>query len=132
MNENSKQLKIQKEDSPKYLDSVEDLGHLFLLRLNGSLDTAAIERERDKMTAIINKFELYSKNVIIDFTHVTSTDSATIGSLIDRFNLIENWEHKVGLFNIPEHMKNLIDILRVSGNFITYDNEETAIKNHGK
>jgi len=129
---NSQRLKIQKEDSPNYLDTIEDLGHLFLLRLNGPLDTAALERERDKMTTVINKFELYSKDVIIDFTHVTSTDSATIGSIIDRFNLIDNWQNKIGLFNIPEHMKNLIDILRVTKDFIIYDNEETAIKNHGK
>ena len=47
---------------------------------------------REKMTAIIESMDLYTKNVIVDFKKVTDTDSATVAALMGRFMDMEKFK----------------------------------------
>ena len=88
---------------PEYLDTIQDKGGVFLVRLKGDLDMDALGNDRGRMTAVIETMHLYTKNVLIDFKKVTSTDSATVAALLGRLLDIEKHKKRLALFNIPEH-----------------------------
>lgn len=112
---------------PVYLDTIEDKGKVFLVRLKGDLDMNVLGVNREKMTAVIETMHLYTKNVLFDFKKVTNTDSATVAALLGRLLDIEKEKKHIAFFNIPDHFRNLIDILKVEHNFIIYDNESLAL-----
>ena len=112
---------------PSYLDTIEDKGDLFLVRLKGDLDMNVLGIDREKMTAVINAMHLYTKNILIDFKKVTNTDSATVAALLGRLLDIEKEKKRIALFNIPDHFRQLIEILKVDHNFLIYDSESLAL-----
>ncbi len=113
---------------PVYLDTIEDKGELFLVRLKGDLDMNVLGDNREKMTAVIDVMNLHTKNILIDFKKVASTDSATVAALMGRLLDMEKFKHRIALFNIPEHFRQLIEILKVEHNFLIYDSEPLALK----
>jgi len=113
---------------PAYLDTIEDKGEVFLVRLKGDLDMNVLGVDREKMTAVINTMQLYTKNILIDFKKVTNTDSATVAALLGRLLDIKKYEKRIALFNIPKHFCQLIEVLKVEHNFIIYQNESLALK----
>jgi anti-sigma B factor antagonist len=100
---------------------------VFLVRLKGDLDMNVLGGDREKMTAVIEVMHLYTKNILIDFKKVTNTDSATVAALMGRLLDIEKFKKRIGLFNIPEHFRQLIEVLKVEHNFLIYDSESTAL-----
>ena len=107
---------------PVYLDTIQDKGGVYLVRLKGDLDMNVLGANREKMTAIIDSMNLYTKNILIDFKKVTNTDSATVAALLGRLLDIEKEKKRIALFNIPKHFRQLIEILKVEHHFIIYDN----------
>jgi len=119
--------KKEKITPPVYLDTIEDKGEIFLVRLKGALDMDVLGGNRDKMTAVIETMNLYTKNVLVDFKKVTRTDSSTVATLLGRFLDIKKTRKRIALFNIPDEFRRRIEILRVEHNFLIYDNEATAL-----
>ncbi len=113
---------------PVYLDTIEDKGGFFLVRLKGSLDMDVLAGNRDKMTAVSKEMNLDTKNILIDFENVTHTDSSTVAALLGRFLDIQKVKKRIALFNVPEEFRKLIEILRVEHNFLIYDKELTALR----
>jgi len=112
---------------PVYLDTIEDKGEVFLVRLKGALDMDVLGGNREKMTAVIEAMNLYTKNVLVDFKNVTRTDSATVAALLGRFLDIKKTKKRIALFNIPDEFRKRIEILKVDHNFLIYDKESTAL-----
>jgi len=112
---------------PVYLDTIEDKGAVFLVRLKGDLDMNVLGGNREKMTAIIESMHLYTKNILVDFKKVTRTDSATVAALLGRFLDIEKEKKRIALYNIPDQFRKLIEVLKVEHNFLIYDNESLAL-----
>ena len=112
---------------PAYLDTIEDRGNVFLVRLKGAIDMDTLGMDRSKMTDVINTMHLYTKNVLVDFKKVTHTDSATVAALMGRLLDAEKEKKRLAIFNIPEHFRQLIEILKVDHNFLIYDNESVAL-----
>jgi len=123
----SRKCKKNNIEPPVYLDTIEDKGDVFLVRLKGDVDMEVLASNRDKMTAVINVMNLYTKNILLDFKKVTHTDSATVAALLSRLIDIEKTKHRIGLFNIPDQLRQLIDVLKVQHNFLIYDNEPSAL-----
>lgn len=112
---------------PVYLDTIEDKGNVFLVRLKGDLDMNVLSGDREKMTAVIEAMNLYTKNILVDFKKVSHTDSATVAALMGRLLDIEKKKKRLGLFNIPQHFRNLIEVLKVEHNFTIFDSEPAAL-----
>jgi len=110
-----------------YLDTIEDKGGVFLVRLKGALDMNVLAGNREKMTAVIEAMHLYTKNILVDFKKVTHTDSATVAALLGRLLDIEKEKKRIAFYNIPDEFRNLIEVLKVEHNFLIYDNESTAL-----
>ena len=113
---------------PVYLDTIEDRGNLFLVRLKGDIDMNILGSNREHMTQVIEAMNLYTKNILVDFKKVTHTDSATVAALMGRLLDIQKYNHRIALVSIPDGLKKLIEILKVQHNFTIYDNETLAIQ----
>lgn len=109
------------------MDTIEDRGKVFLVRLKGDIDMDVLGNNSARMTAVIEAMHLYTKNILFDFEKVTHTDSATVAALLERRFDIEKEKKHIALFNIPEHFRQLIEILKVENNFLIYDNESLAL-----
>jgi len=112
---------------PVYLDTIEDKGGVFLVRLKGAVDMNVLAGNREKMTVVIESMNLYTKNILVDFKKVTNTDSATVAALLGRLLDIKKEKKRIALYNIPEKFRKLIEVLKVEHNFLIYDNESTAL-----
>ena len=121
--------KKNKITPPAYLDTIENKGGVFMVRLKGAMDMNVLASNRDKMTAVIEAMNLYTQDIVVDFKKVTHTDSSTVAALMGRFLDIEKFQRQIGLFNIPEEFRKLIEVLKVEHNFLIFDSEATALNN---
>jgi len=116
--------------TPAYLDSIEDCGRYFIVRLKGSIDTSALERDREKMTAIIRQVNLYSKSIICDFAKVTQSDTATLAALLRRLSDFRGaGGSKLVFCSLPSQLKEFIIITKFSEIFSIAADEKAAAAN---
>ena len=122
-------------EAPSYLNAVEEHEDYFLVRLKGAMGKDSLERNRPKMTAMIKKFDLYSKNVLCDFKQVTEADTATVASLVSRLADFKLRKNTLIFFNVPERLKVFMDVTKVAPYFRIYGTLEEAlegVKNEGR
>ena len=102
---------------PPYLVSIEDNDSYYLVRFKGPMGRNALEANRSKMTAVIEKFDLYGKNILCDFEDVTEADTATVAALVSRLHEARPRRHKIVFFNVPERLKIFMDVTHVTPYF---------------
>lgn len=122
-----KKCKAHNITPPVYLDTVEDKGNLFVVRLKGDINMEVLGSNRERMTQVIEAMGLYTKNVLVDFQKVTHTDSATVAALLGRLLDIQQYKKRIAFFNIPESLQKMIEVLKVEHNFTIYANESVAL-----
>lgn len=116
-------------EDPEYLDSIEDHGHFFLVRLKGSLDTPALEKNREKMTTAIQKINLFEKHNIADLSQVEVADTAAVAAIFKRFvDFKGNENKKMIFFNVSESLRNIFDLAKLSDVFTICETKEEAIQ----
>ncbi len=114
---------------PPYLGTIEDHGNYFLVHLKGSMDMKSLEANRSKMTAVIKKFDLYSKNLLCSFQKVTRTDTATVAALISRLSDFGvKKSNQLIFFNIPDELKTYMEVTKVLPYFRVCGTLEDALK----
>lgn len=124
-----KKFEFSKSESVDYLEGIEDHGRFFIVYLKGDMHTPTIEKNDDKMTAIIEKVDLYRKCILCDFSKVESTDTATAAVLIKRLSDFRGRGGKKLIFyNIPENLKHIIKIAKLQELFHISETREQAIQ----
>ena len=73
------------------------------------------------------------KNILFDLKDVTQTDSSGIASLIDLLRYMKTHKNdgKVGLINLSEKMKSLLEISKAQSIFKIYSSIDEALKDLG-
>jgi anti-anti-sigma factor len=71
-----------------------------------------------------------AKNILFDLRDVSDTDTSGIAALIELFKHMKANQtgEKIGLINISQKMKDLLDVLKTAPLFNVYSTEEKAIK----
>ncbi len=121
-------LKFDEKLKPHYLRAVEDHGDFFIIRLQGDVNTHALEHGGKKMAALIEKNNVYSKPTLCDFEFVTDSDTATLAVLIKGF--LEFRKHggqKLVFFNIPGELRSLFEIAHLAEFFRVCESQDEAI-----
>jgi anti-anti-sigma factor len=120
---------FKKSECVDYLKSIEDHGRFFIVYLKGDMYTPTIEKNDDKLSAIIEKVDLYRKCILCDFSEVQSTDTATAAVLIKRLSDFRGRGGKKLIFyNIPENLKHILKIAKLQDLFQISETREDAIK----
>ena len=112
---------------PPYLERIDELPKLDIVRLKGWLDQNMIPvieariKENRKMGSIIDK------NVVLDFSKVEHVDSALVASHILHLKEYQAKGFKIGLMNITDELKALLDIFKESESFKVFTSEAEAV-----
>ncbi len=123
-----KTIEIKTEKKPAMLKSLEDHGDFFLMRIQGAIDTYALEQNRDKMDGVLDGYKLYEKQLLVDFCGVTRADTATLAILISRLAIRKkSGGKKLIFFGVLDTLRNLFEIAHLDELFAIRETEKEAI-----
>ena len=119
----------KKEDKPAYLDRIDELERLQIVRLKGAIDQTVIpaiekrihDNRRDESDLTIDK------NILLDFKNVVHVDSATIAFHIVRLKEYQEHHLKLAFLNVSSEFKGMIEMFHFKETFKIYDSEEQAV-----
>lgn len=121
-------LKVSPKIRPAFLKAIEEHENFFLFRLQGDIDTHALETNREKMEEVLEEFKICSKNILCDFQLVNNSDTATLAVLISRIKELREDGHKLVFFNVPQKMLNLFEIAHLDEIFTVCSSQAEAEK----
>jgi anti-anti-sigma factor len=111
-----------------FIETFEEVSNVRILRFKGSLDSKTVP-EILKLKHQLEKYgDINKNNVLIDFKKVTHIDSAAIAALLIRLSELQHHDKKLGLINVTEQLKILLDIFKTNELFIIFDSEEAALE----
>ncbi len=110
-----------------YINSLEFYKGVTILRLAGAITCANVKDAQEEYRAKM-KGRLV-KNVLFDLKEVKETDTAGLAALISLFKYMRDNKigEKIGLINISDKTKELLDISKTAILFHIFTSEEEAI-----
>ena len=109
-----------------YVKQIEAKGDVYIVRLKGRIDMYTIP-DVHRLRLMGPRGEL-RQNIILDFKKVDHVDSATCALLVQSLSELKHVNHRLILINIPETLKDMLKIARISRLFDVYDSEEKALE----
>jgi anti-anti-sigma factor len=111
-----------------FIDKFEEIGNVRILRFKGSIDSGVLPKILKIKDQMIKQKDINKKNVIVDFKKITHVDSAALGALIIRLSELKKHHKKLGLINVTDEMKNMLDIFKTDKYFLIYESEKAALE----
>lgn len=122
-------LGLTKGTHPPFIEQVEDVDKVHIIRLKGPIDMSTIPKIYELKLKAKNKRGTLKKSILLDFKKVSHVDSATIALLLNVLHEVKHEHHKLGLIGISRELREMFTIARVSTLFAVYETEEEAIAN---
>lgn len=116
------------KQKPPYLDRIDELEKLSIVRLKGNIDQSMIPTIDSRINENRKAGSKIDKNVILDFLQVEHVDSATIAFHLIRLKEYQEKGFKVGFLNVTQELNTLLDLFKETVTFKIYSNEEEAVK----
>ena len=120
--------KEKSEKKPPYLERVDELEKVSIVRLKGEITREmipVIEKRIQDNRRMGSKIE---KNVIADFAKVVDVDSATVAFHIIHLEEYHQKGFEVGFINLNEEMKGLLEMFKKTAPFKVYPSEDEAVR----
>ena len=111
-----------------FIDTFEEVRNVRILRFKGTIDSKIVPEILKIKDQIEKQGDINKNNVIVDFKKVTNVDSAAIAVLLIRLSELKRHNKKLGLINVTEQLKILLDIFKTGELFIIFDSEEAALE----
>ena len=127
LSEDSKKHKVKKE-KPPYLDRIDELEKLDIVRLKGRLDQNTVPLVEARIKENREMGSTISKNVVLDFAKVEHVDSALIASHVLHLKEYQEKGFSIALINVTEELKLLVDVFREKEYFKIFGSEAEAVK----
>jgi anti-anti-sigma regulatory factor len=119
--------KTCKPEKPAYLDSIQELPKVDIIRLKGKIDRTTIPSMDTRIKANRRAGSKIDKNVVLDFSKVDDVDSATIAFHIVRLKEYRAKGFDIGFININAEMQALLDLFKENGTFKIFPSEAEAV-----
>lgn len=113
---------------PSYLDRIDELEYLNIVRLKGVIDQSIIPIIDKRIQANRKNGSRIDKNVVIDYAKVEHVDTATVAFHLVRLKEYEDKGFKIGFINALEELKVMLDMFKQSDAFRIFETEAEAIK----
>jgi anti-anti-sigma factor len=111
-----------------FIDTFEEIGNVRILRFKGSIDSTVLPKILKIKDQMIRQKDINKKNVIIDFKKITHVDSAALGALIIRLSELKRHHKELGLINVTDEMRHMLDIFKTDKYFLIFDSEKAALE----
>ncbi len=115
-----------------FIDKYEIIGNVRILRFKGPIDSETLPQIISFKEEIKKRVDIDAVNVLLDLKKATHGDSASLGALILRLSELKKRNKKLGLINVPEKFKYMLDICKCSDLFSIFDSEEAALEKLNK
>lgn len=115
-----------------FVDKYERIANVRVMRFKGPIDDETISQIIKLKSQIEKNEDINTLNVLLDLKKTTYVDSAALGGFILRLSELKKRGKKLGLINVPEGMKNMLDIFKCKGLFFIFESEESALKSLGE
>ena len=119
-------------DQLKYLDQIEELEHLSIIRLKGNIDAEMIPFIEQRIQYNRKRGSTINKNVLIDYSKVEEVDTATIAFHLVRLKEYEEQGFKIGFIHIPAKLQELLEMFNQLATFEIYTEESLAVQELNK
>ena len=119
----------KEETLPSCIASVEENVNLRVIRLKGPLDMSGLAKAVEFKKRMRSRPDFEYKNTLMDFKDVTYIDSVAIGEIIETLAELKESHHKLGIINLTENVRSLLEVLKVNKLILEYPTEAEAIKN---
>ena len=120
--------KKQKDEKPPYLERIDELAKVSIVRLKGEITREMIPIIEARIQSNRRMGSKIEKNVLIDFARVVDVDSATVAFHLIRLEEYHQKWFEVGLINLNYEMKALLEMLGSSAPLKVYSSEAEALK----
>ncbi len=118
--------KKNKEKIPPFVESVDDYPHLKIIKLKGRLDISTIQDVQSFLQDTKDKEGRINKSVLLDLKQVVEVDSAAIAGFVEVLSNLKQKNFKLGLMNIPDNFKGMLQILKLENIFFVFESEKKA------
>ena len=115
-----------KEKIPVFVENVDDYPHLKIVKLKGYLDISTVQEVQAFLQSTKKKESRVNKSVLLDLKHVSEVDTAAIAGFIKVLSRLKQKNFKLGLMNIPENLRSMIQILKLENIFFIFESEKKA------
>jgi len=114
-------------EKPQYLDRIDELEKVSIVRLKGNIDQAMIPVIENRIQSNRKAGSVIDKNVLVDYKQVEKVDSAAVAFHLVRLKEYEAKGFKIGFVNSSEELKVFLSMFHLSDAFKIYTSEEDAI-----
>ena len=118
--------KNRNKKPPVFVESVDEYPHLKIVKLKGYLDISTIQDLQSFLQNTKKKEGRMNKSVLLDLKHVAEVDSTAIAGFIKVLSKLRQKNFKLGLMNIPENLKSMLQILKLENVFVIFESEKKA------
>ena len=116
----------KKPKIPSFVEIVEDYPHLKIVRLKGYLDVSTVSEVQYFLQAAKKTRSFLNKSVLLDLKNVARVDSAVIAGLVKVLSELKQKNFKLGLMNVPDGFKGILEILKLENVFLIFESEKIA------
>ena len=120
--------KKRESESLPYLDRIDKLEKVDIIRLKGLITQIMIPTIEARIKENRRKGEKIDRNLIIDFANVEDVDTSTVAFHIVHLNEYHEKGFEIGFININAEMKGLLNLFRENENFKVFTTEAEAVK----
>ena len=115
------------EELPPYLERVDELEFVNVVRLKGKIDQEMIPVIENRIQANRKAGYTISKNVLVDYALVEKIDSAAIAFHLVRLEEYREHGFKIGFVNVTDEMTAHLEVFKNSDAFFIFDTEDEAV-----
>jgi anti-anti-sigma factor len=98
-----------------------DLKEHKIMILNGDMDYFSVSELKNALFKLIHE---KTNSIILDLTNVEYIDSSAIGLLVNAHKVMNGYNGRIGLVNLPDDILNLIKLSTADTIIAIYKNEE--------
>ncbi len=115
-----------KDDLPSFVESMDEYPHLKIVKLKGRLDISTIQEVQAFLQDTKKKDSKVNKSVLLDLKRVEEVDSAAVAGFVKVLSKLKQKNFKLGLMNIPESLRSMLQILKLENIFVILDSQKQA------
>ena len=120
--------KKHNKEKPIYLERIDELKMVSIVRLKGRIDQTTIPVIDSRIKENRRAGSTIDKNVLLDFSKVEHVDTATIAYHMFRLKEYQEKGFKTGFINMTTEMKVLIDMFKENEEFMVFASEDEAVR----
>lgn len=120
--------KKNRREKPAYLDRIDQLEMMEIVRLQGKIDQTTIPAIEARIQENRRAGDRIDKHIVLDFLKVDHVDSATIAFHIFHLKEYQDNGFRVGFINITHELRILLNMFKENDHFKVYASEAEAVK----